>query len=159
MRSARIPQILMLVWLASTAVWAAPAVDTRGGAAPVAVSSLYSVAFHVQLASAPPRGASVLCRARIVPNAPGLGNLRLDALPTATGRVLLAGSNANCRVEIPFTYTLGAAQNGAALSYEIEVVGGSESSPAAMGSSAQRSVGVAYPAPGGVANLDIQLSF
>ncbi|MGP8174260.1 MAG: hypothetical protein ACLP7O_06885 [Terracidiphilus sp.] len=166
MRRVRISQTLLAALLASAATGAAPAANTRGGAAPSALSGVYSVSFTVNSGSALAPGAAILCKAKAVPNAPPLKNLQLEAVPVASGWATLTGSRvtgywAMCTVRIPFYWAASNAQNntpgGAVLSYEIDAVSG-PGAPA-VPVSRQEGIGVAYPAPGGSASLSFNVRF
>jgi hypothetical protein len=170
MKRARISQTLLAALLASAAAGAAPAADTRGGAAPVALSGVYSVTFTVNAGSTLAPGAIILCKAKAVPNAPALENLKLEAVPVMSGLATLTGSRvtgywAICTVQIPFSWAANnaqsGAQGGAVLSYEIDVVSGAVSGPGAVAVpvSRQEGIGVAYPAPGGTASLSFNVRF
>ncbi len=146
-----------LVFLVSTAALAATAADVRAPESPVPVSGAYNVIFNVNLNSMPPAGATILCKARIAPNLAPLQNFSQKIVPaqSATGLATIANSAANCSVQIPFSWAIGDASNGVALSYEIEAVSASGSLPV----HARQSIGVAYPARGGTANLAIDVRF
>jgi hypothetical protein len=127
-----------------------------------AVSGVYSVTFHLNMASNLPAGSTILCRARIAPDqgGPNLINLRPAAFPVAAaGLVTVTGSTATCVAEIPFSWTLEGSRGGALLSYEIDAVSDAGSVPRPLVGSAPQSVGVMLPAAGGSANLDLNLSF
>lgn len=166
MKRARISQTLLAALLASAATGAAPAAYTRGGAAAVALSGVYSVTFTVHADSTPAPGAAILCKAKAVPNARSLENLKLEAVPVMSGWATLTGSRvtgywAMCTVRIPFYWAASNAQNntpgGAVLSYEIDAVSGPGAPAVPL--SRQEGIGVAYPAPGGSASLSFNVRF
>ncbi len=161
MNRTRIALFLMSVSVASIA-WAGPPADPRGVASPVAVSGVYTVSFHVTLGTTVPTGSAVTCRARIAPNLQAFQNLNRGTVPvesaTGAGKVAgssLAGSTANCSVEIPFAWTVSEAQNGVVLSYEVDAVGGA----APVAALTQPGVAVAYPPMGGAARLRFNVAF
>jgi hypothetical protein len=132
----------------------------------VALSGVYSVTFTVNAGSTLAPGATILCKAKAVPNAPPLENLKLEAVPVMSGLATLTGSGVNgpsaiCTVQIPFTWAAGnaqsGAQGGAVLSYEIDVVSGGGA--VAVPVRRQEGIGVAYPAPGGTASLSFNVRF
>jgi hypothetical protein len=139
----------------------------------VALSGVYSVTFTVNAGSTLAPGAIILCKAKAVPNAPTLENLKLEAVPVMSGLATLTGTGvtgaigswAICTVQIPFSWAANNAQSGArggaVLSYEIDVVSGAVSGPGAVAVpvSRQEGIGVAYPAPGGTASLSFNVRF
>lgn len=166
MKRALIPQTLLAALLASAAAGAAPATETRGGAAPVAFSGVYSLTFAVNAGSTLSPGATILCKAKAVPNAGGLESFRFRSVPVVSSLATGAGSGAagawaNCTVQIPFYWAANDAQGGAVLSYEIDLVNGIGSGPGASAVPVRRQgeVGVAYPAPGGSASLRFNVRF
>jgi hypothetical protein len=165
MKCARFLSMLLLAMPVSVLAAAPPAVDQYSQMLPVVVSGVYSVAFNVNLSTSMPSGATLLCRARVVPNAPLFANLDRAALPAVSGMASINGSTATCWVEIPFAWTLNGASNGAALypgaalSYEIDEVSASNSPPTVLRTSAAQGIGVAYPATGGSARLNINVNF
>lgn len=154
--------LLMLLVPVASIAWAGPAADSRGGPGSVAVNGVYSVTFHVYLGSTVPTGSSITCRARIAPNLSGFANLNRGTAPVEAQAGVaagpgssLTGSTANCSVEIPFAWTVVSAQNGAALSYEVDVVSGG----LPLAARTQQGIGVAYPPPGGKASLGFTVTF
>lgn len=126
------------------------------------VSGVYSITFHLNIASKLPAGSTITCRARIAPDQEGLSlmNSRPTAFPAAAvGLATVTGSTAICVAEIPFSWTVEGAPSGVVLSYEIDAAGYAGSAPVVMASSARRSVGAAFPATGGNANLNVNLIF
>jgi hypothetical protein len=161
MNRTRIALCLISVSVASIA-WAGPPADPRGGPSPVAVNGVYTVTFHVNLGSTVPTGSAVTCRARIAPNLQAFQNFNRGSAPVesaaAAGTVVassLAGSTANCSVEIPFAWTVAETQNGVALSYEVDAVSGG--SPVAART--QPGVAVPYPPQGSEARLSFSVTF
>ena len=156
MKSARVPQTLLLALLASAAVWAAPAAEPRSGAAPAAVSGVYAVNFNVRMDSAAPGGTVISCRARIAPNlSPLESNQRgMAQAVTVEGLAAVNGSSANCLVEIPFSWTGINRGNGVALSYEVVALSGGVATVRR-----QQGIGVGYPATGGAAQLRLDVAF
>jgi hypothetical protein len=165
MKCARFLPMLLLALPVSVLAAAPPVVDPFGQMLPVVVSGVYSVAFNVNLSTSMPSGATLVCRARVVPNAPAFANLDRAALPAVSGTASINGSTATCWVEIPFAWTLNGGSNdavlypGAALSYEIDEVNVSNSMPTVLRASAAQGIGVAYPAAGGNARLNINVTF
>ena len=161
MEHKRNPQILLLALLASAAVWAAPAADQRSGAAPAAVSGMYTVIFNVQPGPALAAGGKIACRARIAPNLRAFDNLGQGAAPVASAAGVSAtvggdpASSVNCSVEIPFAWLVNDQEGGVALSYEIYAIGGS--GVAAI--RARQGMNVAYPESGGTANVRLTVVF
>jgi len=161
MNRTRIALLLITVSVASIA-WAGPPADPRGTSSPVAVNGVYTVTFHVNLGSTVPTGSAVTCRARIAPNLQAFQNLNHGTVPvdsaTGVGTVTgssLAGSAANCSVEIPFAWTVSEAQTGVALSYEVDAV----SAGAPVAARTQPGIAVAYPPQGGATRLSFNVSF
>ena len=127
-----------------------------------AVSGVYSVTFHLNMASKLPAGSTIICRARIAPDqgGPSLMNSRSAAFPVAAaGIVTVTGSAATCVTEIPFSWTMEGARGAVLLSYEIDAVSGAGSAPLLLAGSARQGFGVVLHASGGGANLDVNLSF
>ena len=147
----------LLLSLASTAALAATPGDSRGPAAPVAVSGTYKVTFNVSVGAMSPAGAAILCKARVVPNLPAFQDFGQEIAPaqSATGLATIANGAANCSVQIPFSWAIGDTSCGVALSYEIEGVG----APGALPLRARQSIGVPYPARGGAAELAVNVRF
>jgi hypothetical protein len=161
----RIPLLLCLALLASGAALGAGVPELRGPS--MTVSGVYSVTFHLNIASTLPAGTTITCRARIAPNPEGLDlrNPQPTAAP-ATGLATVTGSTATCAAEIPFSWTvtggqggLATGQDGFVLSYQIDAVSNSGSAPLLVRSSAQQSIRAAFPAVGGSARLSINLAF
>ncbi len=126
------------------------------------VSGVYSITFHLNMASKLPAGSTIICRARITPDqgGPDLTNSRSAVFPVAAaGLTTVTGSTATCVAEIPFSWTVEGARGGVLLSYEIDAVSYAGSAPAVFAGSARQSFGKALPVAGGSANLDVNLSF
>jgi hypothetical protein len=127
-----------------------------------AVSGVYSITFHLDMASNLPAGSTILCRARIAHDQgePNLMNSLSAAFPVAVaGIATVTGSTATCVAEIPFSWTVDGARGGVLVSYEIDAVSDRGLVPKMLAGSALKSVGVALPAAGGSANLDVNLIF
>lgn len=148
MTTLRIPLYLGIVAFAAAA-WAGPADEPRVSPPPATASGVYSVTFHVTAGTPVPTGATLRCRAKVVPSLPG-------APPTNTQPAVGVGSPAGCALEIPYSWTTDQARGVAALNYEIQAV---SSSGAVVRTTALRHVDVAYPPAGGTANLDVRVSF
>jgi len=160
MKRARVPQTLLAALLMSAAAGAAPAMVSGAGAAPVAQRGAYTVTFAINTGSSLPPGATLLCKAHAVPNAPQLENLQLPASPVASNQSLLnqtapTGSWANCTVEVPFYWVAGTAQGGALLSYEVALV----DAQGAVILGRQDGIALALPAPGTTASLSVNVHF
>ena len=161
MKPARIPLLLCLALLAPAAALAVGAPEHRGST--TTVSGVYLVTFNVNIASTLPAGATIVCKAQIVPSQGGGGflNHQLAAVPveTAAGLATVTGSTATCAVEIPFSWTVNGAQSGVSLSYEIDAVSSSGSAPLLVRSSAQQGIGEPFPAAGGSASVSFNVTF
>jgi len=99
-----------------------------------AVSGVYSVTFHLNIASKLPAGSTITCQARITPDQAGLNlmNSQPAAFPVAAaGLATVTGSTATCVAEIPFSWTVENARGGVLLSYEIDAVSNAWSAPEA----------------------------
>jgi hypothetical protein len=161
MNRTRIALCLMMVSVASLA-WAGPVADPRGVSSAVAVSGVYTVLFEVNLGTAAPAGTVITCRAKIAPNLPVFDNMNRGTVPveSAVGVATvtsssLAGSTANCSVEIPFAWTVVDAQNGVGLSYEVELVSGGMP----IAGRSQQGISAPYPPAGGAARLNVRILF
>ena len=163
MKRRRISQTLLAALLASAVAGAAPAVGIRGRAAPVALNGVYWVTFNLQMLSTLPAGTTITCRARIAPTADGLdlGNMQLAAKPTESSAALATvnGPRAICAAEIPFSWTMASLAGGVVLSYEIDAVGNARSGPILLKTRVGQGISAAFPAEGGSANLNFNLSF
>jgi hypothetical protein len=145
----------LLAWMAARAA----GVPQPSGL--IAVRGVYSVIFHVNLASTLPAGSIITCRARLAPIPSGL-DLRsapLAASPVAAGQVTVNSSTAICAAEIPFSWTMTSSPGGVELFYEIDAVSLQGAAPILLRSSAQQQVSAAFPAAGGSANLSLSLVF
>jgi hypothetical protein len=153
-------------WLLMGATLLACTVASAGGlpqppGGTVAVSGVYAVVFHVNLASTLPAGSILTCRARMVP-IPGevdLRNQMLAATPVSAGQTSVFGSTATCAAEIPFSWTVTSPPGGVKLFYEIEAVSLQGAAPRLLRSSAQQQLNAAFPAFGGSASLSLNLTF
>jgi hypothetical protein len=127
------------------------------------VSGNYSLTFNLNIASVLPAETTITCRARIVPNQAGFdpANQQSAVIPvrTVTGLAAVTGSTAICAAEIPFSWTVMSARGGAVLSYEIDAVTSSGSFPLLIRTTGQQNIGVAFPAPGASARLNLNLTF
>ncbi|HEY1901747.1 MAG TPA: hypothetical protein VGG56_04915 [Terracidiphilus sp.] len=157
MNRAKSPQILLLMLLVFTAVWAAHAADTYSGAASQTASGAYAVTFHVTVAPSVPDGSTIACKARIAPMLLVLENPGSAAVPveSAQGIATVIGSTADCMVQLPFAFAVADAANGAALSCQIEAY--TSAGPIFLRS--QQDIAVPYPQAGATANLLLDLSF
>lgn len=157
----RIPSLLCIALLVSASASAAGVPDLR--ASSLTVSGIYSLTFNLNIASALPAETTITCRAQIVPNQAGFDprNQPPAAIPvrTVTGLASVTGSKAICAAEIPFSWTVLSERGGAVLSYEIDAVTGSGSIPLLIRTTGQQSIGVAFPASGGSARLNFNLTF
>jgi hypothetical protein len=127
-----------------------------------AVSGVYSVTFHLNMASKLPAGSTIICRARIAPDLGGPNPMNSRSAPfrvAAAGIVTVTGSTATCVAEIPFSWTVEGARGAVLLSYEIDAVSDAGSAPVPLAGSARQGFDVVLPATGGDANLDVNLSF
>jgi hypothetical protein len=125
------------------------------------VSGVYSVTFHLNIASKLPAGSTITCRARIAPDQAGLNlmNSRPAAFPVAAaGLATVTSSTATCVAEIPFSWTVENARGGVVLSYEIDAVSYAGSAPRRLLAGRARQSAV-LPAAGGSANLSVNLTF
>jgi hypothetical protein len=150
----------LLLCMALLASAAASAAGLPQPSAPIAVSGVYSVIFHLNLASALPTGSILTCRARMAPIPGGLDlrNAPLATTPVAAGQVSVTGSTATCAAEIPFSWTVTSPPGSVELFYEIEAVSLQGAAPVLLRTSAQRQLSAAFPA-GGSANLSLNLTF
>ncbi len=157
----RTPLLLCVALLTSASALAAGVPELRGSS--FTVTGVYSLTFHVNLATRLPAGTTITCRARVMPNQ---GVLDLQGRQPAatpagpvTGLAAMNGSTATCAEEIPFSWTLINPRSGVVISYEIDAVSNSGSIPLLVRSSGQQNIGVAFPAFGGSASLSFNLSF
>jgi len=151
--------LLCLALGAWTAVGAAGLPQPSGGL--IAVSGVYSVAFHLKLIHELPAGSILNCRALMVP-IPGERDLRtvqLAATPVAAGQVSVTGSTATCAAEIPFSWTVTSLPDGITLFYEIDAVSLQGAAPILLRTSAQQRLSAAFPAACGSAHLTLNLTF
>jgi hypothetical protein len=147
----------LLALLAFPALWAAPAADPRGGAAPIGVNGVYAITFNVKTPANLPLGATILCRARVAPHTPSLENLRLTATPEVVGQASVVGSTANCHVQVPFAWVVNDYQGGVAVSYEIDAISRAGALPVSV---LRQTASIAsYPAAGSATSLQFQLAF
>jgi hypothetical protein len=151
--------LLCLALGAWTAVGAAGLPQPRGGL--IAVSGVYSVTFHLNLASVLPTGSILTCRARLapIPRRLDLRNEQLGAMPVAAGQTGVTGSTATCAAEIPFAWTVTRPPDGVELFYEIEAVSLQGAAPILLRTSAQQRLSAAFPAACGSAHLTLNLTF
>lgn len=151
----------LLLYAALLAWTAASAAGLPQPSGPMAVSGVYSVIFHLNLASTLPAGSILTCRARLAPisGALDLRNLQLAATPVAAGQVSVTGATATCAAEIPFSWTVTSPPGGVELFYEIDAVSIQGAAPTLLRTSAQRQLSAAFPAAGGSAHLSLSLTF
>jgi hypothetical protein len=158
MHRARTLMLLLFALLAPAAGLPVPTTPRT-----TAAGGTYALSFNLDVASTLPAGATVTCKARIVPNLPGVQNMKGQpaAVPveSATGVAAVSGSTAVCAVEIPFSWTVNNYQGGAMLSYEIKAVTVTGSLPVVVRSSVQQGIPVASPPMGGTANLSFNVTF
>ncbi|MGD0938833.1 MAG: hypothetical protein ABR905_03905 [Terracidiphilus sp.] len=157
----RILSLLCVALLIPASAVAAGVPELSGS--PATVSGVYSLTFNLRFATALPAGTTIVCRARIAPNA-GVTDpwgQHFPAIPVKTVIKLagVTGSTATCAQEIPIFWASANARNGAVLSYEIDAVSGSGSTPLPIKTSGLQTVGVALPAPAGRAGLSFDLTF
>jgi hypothetical protein len=157
----RTPLLLCVVLLASAVAQAVGVPELRANS--FAVTGVYSLTFNLNLASPLPAGTTITCRAQIAPNQ-GRVDLRGQqsaAIPvrTVTGLALATGTTATCATEIPFSWSVSGVREGVVLSYEIDAVSTSGSIPLLVRRSAQQNIGVPFPASGGSARLNFNLTF
>jgi hypothetical protein len=161
MARVRIPMLLCVALLASVFASAADVPKLRGSL--TAVSGVYSLTFNLNLATQLPAGTTITCRAQVVPNQPAIdsGNRQPAVVPVraTAGQASVAGPNATCATEIPFSWTVTSERGGAVLSYEIDAVNNSGSVPLVVWSSGRQNVGLALPGFGGSTNLSFYLTF
>jgi hypothetical protein len=153
MMRTRYSRILPLVLLVSAAVWAAAAADQRDGLAPLAAGGGYAVTFHVNAPSTVPDGATVTCKARIAPRLSAFERLtgKAVAAETLPGVATVAGSSANCTVQLPLAFALTHPSQDAVLSYEIDAY--TSAGPAFVRTQQGIALTIADPRTGAIANL------
>lgn len=149
----RILLLLCFALLASSAAFAANIPESRGA---TTVSGVYSVIFHLSIASKLPAGTIITCRARIAPDRDG-SNLWNPQM-AAAGQAAVTGSTSTCAAEIPFSWTVESARGGVVLSYEIDAQSLSGTAPVLLGS-ARQNIGAAFPAAGGSTSLSVNLVY
>ena len=160
MKGARIPLLLCFALLASGAALAAGGPEHRSN--PTTVSGTYSITFNLNIASTLPAGATITCKAQIVPSqGGGFLNQQAAAVPveTAAGLATLNGSTATCVVEIPFSWTVNGGQGGVLLSYDLDALNSPGAAPAVVRSSVQQGVAEAFPSAGGSASVTFTVTF
>lgn len=157
MKRAHFSQALPLVLLVSAAVWAAPAADHSGGAAPATASGAYAVTFHVNTPPTARNGAAVTCKLRIVPGLSAFENHSAQAVPveSSTGVAQVAGSAADCTVLLPFAYAVASPAGFGQLSYAIAV----QTDAGSIFIRSRQPVAVAYPQPGSTTTLRLNVPF
>ncbi len=128
---------------------------------PIAVSGVYSVTFHLNLATTLPVGSVITCRARMMPVPGGLDlrNTQLPVTPVVAGQASVTGSSATCATEIPFAWTVTSTPGGVELFYEIDAVSLQGAEPILLRSSSPRQLSAAFPNSGGGASLSLNLIF
>jgi hypothetical protein len=142
--------------LVSVGVCAAHGGDTLNGAAPVTAKGSYAVTFHVLAPSTVPDGATIVCNAKVTPRLSLLDRLNPGPAPveSAQGTAKVAGSEANCTVQLPFAFSVSDPRKDAALSYRIDAY--TSAGPAFLRT--QQGIGVKVPQPGETANLNLNVS-
>jgi hypothetical protein len=142
----------IFVLLSAVLATAFNAISQQQRTSATTVSGVYSVTFNLNIASTLPADTTITCRAQIAPNSSdlALSNPGRAVTPVAAGQATVSGSQATCAAEIPFSWTLTAANDTVTLSYQIDAV----SRSGAVRSSARQTVRAGLPASGG-ANLHV----
>jgi hypothetical protein len=160
MKRAQYSQVLVIL-LASVGLWAALGADARSGETHAAATGAYAVTFHVLAPSTVPDGATILCSANVTPHLSILDRLSPDRLnpraaraDSAKGTARVVGSEADCTVQVPFSFSVSDPQKDAALSYRIDAF--TSAGPAFLRT--QQGIGVRVPQPGETANLHLNVS-
>ncbi len=142
--------VLGLGFLAlAAAAWAGPADDSHGSAPPAVASGVYSVNFRVSSATPVPGGATLTCKAKVVPSIPG-------APARNTQPVIGVATPSGCALEIPYAWSVNQAQAVASLNYEIDAI---STAGVVVRSSGPQAVSVAAPPPGGAAQVNLSVTF
>jgi hypothetical protein len=157
MRRSRTLAFLLLFPLISAVAFSAPTTE-RKGSGPSTVAGVYSITFNLNIASTLPAGTTIVCKAQIAPNLPGLQS-GVVPVETAAGVATVTGSTATCLVEIPFSWTLNNAKSGAVLSYEIDAVNASGALPVLLRTSALAGTAEPFPAAGATSDLSFSVTF
>ena len=156
MKQARFSRILLLTVLVSVTIWAAQAAASRSGAAAAETSGAYAVTFHIKAPSTVPDGATVTCKAEVSPRLSWLDHLSPAPAPveSVNGVGKVAGSSADCTVQMPNASAVNDRGHGAALSYRIDAF--TANGPVFVRT--QQEIGVAVPKPGTTANLRVNVN-
>ncbi len=144
--------VYLAAWAMALSTAPAAVVDVSMPAASTSVHGAYLLTFDLSGAAPMPAGAMLNCRARIIPNLPGGDHANLQ--PVTAGAA--AGAKPKCNIELPFSWIVAQAQNGAWLSYEVEAV---SANGTRMWSTAREGIGVAYPAAGATMQINFKLTF
>ena len=156
MTSTRIFLLLGLLPLTAAASATSP-VDSRIPSTQATISGVYSVTFHANEATPVPAGATLICKARIVPNLSSGENLNAQpAAASAMGRASGPGSTAECSLEVPFSWYAEPAHNAAALSCEVDAI---SASGATMRVITQQAIAIPYPPQGTTAHVSLTIDF
>lgn len=124
--------------------WAAtPDVSSRESGGMVVIH------FDVSLPASLPPGASILCRARVVPDGPAEPGDGDGQVVTAMGN--RRGSMADCAVEMPVWRRLRDGDSGAQLSYEVDALVSSGGAASVVQVAAEQGVAVTPEQTGGAA--------
>jgi hypothetical protein len=150
MRALRFVVGMFLATVTLTA-WAAVG-DVAAPAGAATAHGVYLLTFDLSGATQMPAGARIRCKARVIPHLGSGGNLSME--PAVTG-IASTGSKPECRVELPFSWTVKA-HDGAILSYEIEVVSGEGTRVWAV---AGQGIGVSFPQAGTIARMNFMVRF
>jgi hypothetical protein len=134
--------------LAATAS-AGPLDDPHTSGPPAMASGVYSVSFHLNSATSVPTGATLTCKAKVVPSVPGAPARNVQP-------VVGIGTPGGCALEVPYAWSANQAQAVASLDYEIDAV---SNDGAVVRSTGPRAVRVAAPPAGGTAQVNLSVPF
>jgi hypothetical protein len=161
MLRSRISLFLLFASLASTTAWSRPVAEHHGQG-PTAESGVYSITFNLNIVSTLPANSTITCKAQIAPAGSMESSFNQQAavpVESASGVAAVTGATATCLVEIPFSWSVERARNGASLSYEIDAVNASGTLPAVVRTSIQQGVAEAYPSSGGTSSVSFNVTF
>ncbi len=144
--------VCLAAWAMASSTAMAAVGDVVATAASTSVQGVYLLTFDLGGATQMPAGATLNCRARIIPNLPGGDHATVQPAVAGTTTEL----KPKCRVEVPFSWIVTQPQSGALLSYQIEAV---SANGMRVWSTAQDGIGVAYPAAGATLQMDFKLTF